>query len=87
MLILDVKIDFQLKARMVAQGDQTAPPSLITYSSVVSRESARMAFLVAALNDLDITMFDIRNAYLMAPVTEKLFTILGTEFKVDQGKT
>ena len=86
MLILDIKIDFQRKSRMVARGDQTAPPLSITYSSVVSRESVKIAFLVAALNDLDVTMFDIGNAYLMAPAAEKLYTVLGPEFGEDQEK-
>ena len=76
MLILDIKINFQRKTQMVARGDQTAPPLSVTYSSVVSRESVRIAFLVAALNDLDIIMFDIGNAYLMATAAKKLYTVL-----------
>ena len=87
MVIYDVKIDFTCKMRLVARGDQTAPPSSITYSSVVSRESVRIAFLIAALNDLEISMFDIGNTYLMEPVAEKLYTVLGPEFGEDQGKT
>ena len=71
MLIFDVKIDFTRKSRMVARGDQTAPPISVTYSSVVSREILRIALVVTSLNDLDISMFDISNAYLMAPVAEK----------------
>ena len=63
MLIFYVKIDFTRKSRMVARGNQTAPPTSVTYSSVVSRESVRIAFLVAALNDLDVSIFDIGNAY------------------------
>ena len=41
----------------------TDPPASITYASVVSRESVRIAFMVAALNDLDIMAADI-GAYL-----------------------
>jgi hypothetical protein len=37
-------------------------------------------FLLAALNDLDILSADIQNAYLNAPVREKLYTIAGKEF-------
>ena len=53
-LIFDVKMDFSRKARFVAGGHVTAPPTSLTYASVVSRESVRIAFLLAALNDLDI---------------------------------
>ena len=76
MLILDIKINFQRKTQMVARGDQTAPPSLVTYLSVILRECVRIKFLVAALNDLDITIFNIGNAYLMAPAAENLYTVL-----------
>ena len=56
-----------------------APPS-ITYASVVSRESVRIAFLIAALNDLDIEAADIGNAYLNAPPREKIYIKCGPEF-------
>jgi len=57
----------------------------ITYSSVISRESVRIAFLVAALNDLDIMMADIGNAYLNAPCAEKIWMVAGPEFGDEQG--
>jgi hypothetical protein len=47
-VVFDVKMDFTRKARFVAGGHMTDPPSTITYSSVVSRESVRIAFLLAA---------------------------------------
>ena len=42
----------------------TTAPTSITYSSVVSRDSVRIALTIAALNGLDILAFDIHNAYL-----------------------
>jgi Reverse transcriptase (RNA-dependent DNA polymerase) len=84
MMVFDIKMDFTRKARLVARGDQTAPPSTLTYSSVVSRESVRIAFLIAALNDLDVMMFDVGNAYLNAKTTEKLYTIAGIEFGAEE---
>jgi hypothetical protein len=46
---------------------------LNTYSSVVSRDSVRIAFLLAALlNNLEIVACDIGNAYLNAPCHEKI---------------
>ena len=77
MMIFDIKLDFTRKARLVARGDLTKTPATLTYSSVVSTESVRIAFLTAALNDVNIVMFDIGNAYLNAKTTEKLFTCAG----------
>ena len=51
-----------------------------TFSTVVSRDSVRLFFLLAALNDLNILLADIQNAYLSASVKEKLYTIAGKEF-------
>ena len=79
-LIFDVKMDFTRKARFVAGGHVTDPPDCITYSSVVSRETVRIAFLLAALNDLDVCAADIGNAYLNADCAEKIYTVAGKEF-------
>jgi len=65
----------------------TETPSSITYSSVVSRESVKIAFLIAALNDLDIMSCDIGNAYLNAPCREKIWFVAGKECGPDlEGK-
>ena len=55
-MVFDIKMygNFTRKSRLVAEGHTTAPPSSIAYSSVVSRESVRISFLLASLNDLDI---------------------------------
>lgn len=80
-------MDFTRKARLVAGGHKTAPPTQLTYSSVVSRESVRVAFLLAALNDVDIVAADVGNAYLNAETKEKVYIITGPEFgPLDQGK-
>jgi len=57
------------------------------YSSVVSRDSVRIGFLIAALNNLDLVAADIGNAYLQAETKEKVYTIAGHEFGELQGKT
>ena len=86
--IFDIKMeDFRRKARYVAGGHMTEPPASITYASVVSRETVRIALTIAALNDLDVKMADIQNAYIKAPVSEKVYTILGEEWGPDAGKT
>ena len=87
-MIFDIKMEnFRRKARLVAGGHMTEVPMAATYSSVVSRDSVRIAFTMAALNDLEICMGDIENAYLTAPVKEKIWCVLGKEFGSDAGKT
>jgi shikimate kinase len=44
----------------------------------------RIAFLLAALNNIDILVADIRNAYLQAPCREKIHTTAGPEFGPNQ---
>jgi hypothetical protein len=73
-MIFDIKCDFTRKARFVAGGHRTDAPSQLTYSSAVTRDSVRIAFLIAALNDIDILAADIGNAYLQAPAREKVHT-------------
>jgi hypothetical protein len=62
-LIFDVKFDFTRKARFVAGGHVTNPPSTQTYASVISRESVRIALLLALLNDMDVMSADVQGAY------------------------
>ena len=73
-MIFDINIDGNLTRRsiFVANSHTTAPPPSITYSNVVFRESVRIAFLRASLNDLDIFARDIVNAYFDAKFREKL---------------
>jgi hypothetical protein len=83
----EVKMDFTRKARFVAGGHMTDPPVIMTYSSVVSRDSVRIGFLLAALNDLELVAADIGNAYLQATTKEKKIAIAGPEFGELQGRT
>ena len=53
----------------------------------MSRETARIALMIAALNDLEVKLHDILNAYIQAPVTEKEGTIVGPEFGKDAEET
>ena len=86
-MIFDVKReDFRCKARLVAGGHTTAAPATITYASVVSRESVRIALLLTALNDVEVKTADIEDAYITAPCSEKIWTVLGPEFGSDAGK-
>ena len=85
-VIFDVKMDFTRKARFVAGGHTTDAPGSITYSSVVSRDSVRLAFLIAGLNDLDVLAGDVTNAYLNAKCREKIWFEGGIETGEDRGK-
>jgi hypothetical protein len=85
-MVFDVKMDLTRKARMVAGGHTTETPASLTYSSVVSRDSVRIAFLYAALNDLDVMSCDVSNAYLNAPCREKIWFVAGPEFGSRQGQ-
>jgi hypothetical protein len=86
-MVWDVKMeDFRRKARFMAGGHMTETPASNTYASVVSRESVCIAVTLAALNDLEVKSADIENAYLTAPVTEKIWCVLGPEFGADAGK-
>jgi hypothetical protein len=69
-MIFDIKMDLTRKARFVAGGHTTKTPTSITYSSVISRDIVRIAFAIAALNDINIMACDISNAYLNAPCRE-----------------
>ena len=88
-LIFDIKMseNFRRKARLVAEGHKTSTPSSITYSSVVSRDSARIALIITALNGCKVLTCDIMNAYLTAPCREKFWCKAGPEFGSDAGKT
>ena len=86
-MIFDIKMgkNFRRKARQVAGGRKTEAPVSITYSSVVSGDSVRIALTIAALNGLKVLACDIQNAYLTAPCREKIWTIAGPEFGSEAG--
>ena len=87
-MVFDIKIGkgFRRKARMVAGGHKTVTPAALTYSSVVSRDSVRIAFTIAALNDLQVRTCDIQNACLTAPCREKIAIVAGPEFGSEAGQ-
>ncbi len=65
----------------------TKAPATITYTSVVSRETIRIALLMAALNDLNVKVENVLNAYITAPITERVWTVFGLEFGIDASKS
>ncbi len=87
-IIFDIKIEyFRCKARLVAGGHMTKAPATITFASVVSRETICSVLSTAALNDLNVKVGDVLNAYITAPITKKVWTVLGPEFGIDACKS
>ena len=75
-LVFDVKFDLTRKSRMVAGGHVNKDiKSHTTFSSVVSRDSVRLALMLASLNELSVLSADIGNAYLNAPNRERVHTV------------
>ena len=81
-MVFDIKMeDFTRKARLVAGGHKTDAPATITYVSVVSRETVRIALLMAALNDLEVNSLTAKwrqdaaffNELLWCIVTRQIF--------------
>jgi hypothetical protein len=67
-MMFDIKMeDFKRKARLIAGGHMTKAPATITYASVVSRETVCIALLMVALNDLNVKVGEVLNAYMTAP--------------------
>jgi hypothetical protein len=63
----------------------SAPPQDDIYSGVVGMESICLGFLLASLNQLQVCVADIGNAFLYGTTKEKLYIIAGPEFGDFQG--
>ena len=91
-IVFDVKMDFTRKARFCAnphgkgKAEEIKSAPINTYASVVSRESIRIIFMLAALNDLNVLAADVGNAYLNAPAREKVWFRAGPEFAEKEGQ-
>ena len=74
-LIFEVKLSeiFRRKSKFVADGHRAKAPKSISYSTVVSHDSVRIAFLLAVLNNLQVVSYGIQNAYLVVPCREKYY--------------
>ena len=64
-MIFDIKMDdFSRKSQQVAGGHMTEAPDIMTYASVVSRETAHIAPAITALDGLQVKAAGIMNAYI-----------------------
>jgi hypothetical protein len=69
-IIFDMKMeDFWCYAHFGVEGHVTDNPHAMMYASFVPRESVCIALGLADLNDLDVMMVDIKNEYMMVPIT------------------
>ena len=79
-IVFNVKLDLTRKARLVAGGHRNKDVlKFTTLSTVASRDSVRIMFLIAALNGLNILSTDVGNAYLNAESREKEHVKYGKE--------
>ena len=86
-MIFDIKMEsFRRKVRLVAGGHMTTSPAAVTYVSIVSCETVCIALTLSSLNDLEVKCGDVLNAYITAPVKEKIWNYLGPEHGEDEGK-
>ena len=56
------------------------------YACVVTRETFKIALMIAGVNDCELNLTYIMNAYIQAAISVKLWTILGLDFGSDTGK-
>ena len=81
-MIFDVKMgkNFRRKARFDADGHKTKTPEVMAYSLVVSRDSVWIAMAISVLNELDVLVCDIHNAYLMEDFRERVWVVARPKF-------
>ena len=63
-MIFDIKMDsrFTCKSRLVAGRHKTETPLSATYSSVVTRESVRLEFVIYGMDNMDFCACNIGKA-------------------------
>lgn len=85
--VFDAKFDGRKKSRIVPGGHRAPDvPENAIYSGVVSIETIRVDFVLAALNNLDVCVADVSSAFLYEKTREKVYAIAGKEFGEHKGK-
>lgn len=75
------------KARLVAKGyAQTTEEYNETYAPTVRYDSVRMLFALAAQNDLKISQFDVKTAYLYGEIKEEIYLEPPEGLEISDGK-
>ncbi len=69
-MIFDIKMeDLHRKSRLVAVGHMPDAPATTTFASIVSNKTVQIALFLVGLNNLQVKVSDIENAYITAPCT------------------
>ena len=64
-MVFNIKMeDFRYKALHVAEGCMTKASATITYASLFSRETVRIALMTTEINDLEVKSAEINNVHL-----------------------
>ena len=83
-IVVDIKMqDFRQNAKLVTGLNIAKSLDSITYTSIVSRETDRISLMITTLNDVEVKLADILNAYVQAPVIDNVWTTLILEFGKD----
>ena len=84
----DIKFDGRRKSRLVLGSHRTPDvPDVEVYSGVVSIETVRTAFVLTALNNLQVCAADVSTAFLYGKTQEKVYIVAGDEFGEDAANT
>ena len=81
-MIFDVKQGGRRKARLVIGGHVLDSTDMDTYASVMKAISQRLLMIIVLLNGHKVLTGDIKNAYLYANCTIKVYTRVGGEFEI-----
>ena len=86
-LLSYIKMDgsFMRKTFFCTNGSKTNVPKSLSYSSVVSRASVCIAFLLESLNKAEVLAYDIFGTYLNATVGEKVWFVDSFEMRARKG--
>ena len=83
--IFAIKMDGRHRVRMCAGGHVTAPPTSITFSGVVEKETVRLGGWIESANGMNMWLGDVTNAFPRAVCREQVYFIAGPEFGDDEG--
>ena len=77
-IIFEIKLDgFRRKARLLESVYMVKDtPAVVTYVSVVLRETVRISLTISDLNDLQVKASNFMNTVLTSPCDEKIWTTI-----------
>lgn len=79
-MIYDVNMDLTRKAKLVAGGHLNDEMSAyMSYQFVVKRDSVRIGFMIATINDLDAMAIDVRSTFLNEKPRERAYVKIELE--------